>query len=503
MQENEFEKRVQQEMEEFRLRPSDAVWEKVEEQLRRKKKRRVVFFIFMLAGLSLLDYSGYFFTKNTSKQNFVQQDSHLIPDSEKSEPNNKQPVLPAIENAAANDPQPAINENQLSPAEEKGREKKRGNVLSKEKVIAAAKDIAGKHNEKVRAINSYEYAIARSAGRKNADRTKGDAQPVEHKTRQQNESVNYPVDKPGISQPVIAGNSLQDDSRITDQKNNNKVADQKVNEPIKADSIIIANSKTGEAIAATKKKQPGSKIKWGIDLSAGGSSGRNNAFSIFDMNKSLAMDYSSPGSATGGGGINNARISPSDVKAGSAFRAGLIAEIKISKRSSFISGLQYGYYSNKIQVGTYADTTVVVNNSYSQSVRFDAIYRGTSQKNYNNRFHFIQIPIQYQWQLNKGVKLPILWSIGASAGYLLATNGLVYDTTASGIYYRDNAAFNKFQLNLTTGFSLRFGSKSKVQWSLGPELSLGMNKLMKDDYTKKQYPMYGGITGRVFFQKKK
>ena len=39
MQENEFEKRVQKKMEEFRLRPSDVVWERVEEELRKKKKR--------------------------------------------------------------------------------------------------------------------------------------------------------------------------------------------------------------------------------------------------------------------------------------------------------------------------------------------------------------------------------------------------------------------------------------------------------------------------------
>ena len=46
MQENEFEKRIQEEMGEFRLRPSETVWEKVEEQLKKKKRRRVVFFIF-------------------------------------------------------------------------------------------------------------------------------------------------------------------------------------------------------------------------------------------------------------------------------------------------------------------------------------------------------------------------------------------------------------------------------------------------------------------------
>ena len=60
MQENEFEKRLQEEMEEFRLRPSEDVWNKIEDELKKKKRRRVVFFIFLLAGLSLIGYSGYF-----------------------------------------------------------------------------------------------------------------------------------------------------------------------------------------------------------------------------------------------------------------------------------------------------------------------------------------------------------------------------------------------------------------------------------------------------------
>ena len=506
MQENEFEKRMQNEMGEFRLRPSDAVWEKVEEQLKKKKRRRVVFFIFMLAGLSLLGYSGYFFTKTNSKQNLVHQDDNYLPDHKKSEPVNEQQVLPAIESKTAKD-QPVINEHQLFQTKEETRKQKAGDILSSEKVIAIENDVAGKHKEGTKKISSDRYAIAKSAGKRNADIVKSTIQQAETEKTQNDKSLNYPAGKANKSQQDIAKNNLQDDSRITDQKEDNNVVDQKVNEPTRADSITTANSKADEAIAATKKKQLASKIKWGIDLSAGRSSSRNNAFSIFDIfdaNKSLAMDYNSPGSATGGGGLNNnARISPSNVKAGPAFRAGLIAEIKVSKRSSVSSGLQYGYYSNKIQVGAYTDTTVVVNNSYSQAARFDAIYRGTSQKNYTNRFHFIQLPIQYQLQLNKGVKLPVLWSVGASAGYLLSTNGLVYDTTAGGIYYRDNAAFNKFQFNLQSGFSFRLGNKGKVQWSLGPELSLSMNKLNKDDYSKKQYLLYGGMTGRLFFQKKK
>jgi hypothetical protein len=105
-------------------------------------------------------------------------------------------------------------------------------------------------------------------------------------------------------------------------------------------------------------------------------------------------------------------------------------------------------------------------------------------------------------QLNKGVKTPLLWNAGVSAGYLLTTNALVYDTAAGGIYYRDKDGFSKMHLNINTGFAFRFGN-NKIQYSIGPELSMDMRRLMKDATQPKQYFLYGGLTGRVLFTKKK
>src|SRR5688572_13857424 len=85
MQENEFEKRLQEEMGEFRLRPSDDVWSKIDVQLRKKKRRRVVFFIFLIAGLSLVGYSGYDLL-TPKKQTLTEQ---KVTKTEKNFPENK------------------------------------------------------------------------------------------------------------------------------------------------------------------------------------------------------------------------------------------------------------------------------------------------------------------------------------------------------------------------------------------------------------------------------
>ena len=65
MPESEFEKQVQEELGQLRLRPSEEVWQNVEKELRKKKRIRIVFLIFLLAGLALLSYPGYQFFKQS------------------------------------------------------------------------------------------------------------------------------------------------------------------------------------------------------------------------------------------------------------------------------------------------------------------------------------------------------------------------------------------------------------------------------------------------------
>jgi hypothetical protein len=56
MLENNFEKNVEHQLEVFKVKPSDEVWQKVEERIREKKKRRIFFIIVLFGGLALLGY---------------------------------------------------------------------------------------------------------------------------------------------------------------------------------------------------------------------------------------------------------------------------------------------------------------------------------------------------------------------------------------------------------------------------------------------------------------
>ena len=508
MQENKFENQVQQQMEELRIRPSEAVWENVEGELQKKKKRRIVFYLFLLAGLSLLGYSGYF-VYNNSKSNLVQQTITVPHDNDKPIKENEE--LPSIENSTSKLLQPP-NENQLSvEAKNNLQQYDKVNQLTNEEKsnLSATSDIVLKERkittkEKI-VVNRQEKAISNLTTKKplpvetiNEDNVVVNNKPVktpEKPSPKNGDKEKTIINKTEISPPAVAEIKLNDDKKLPSLDNNILIKKDSLSE-----EITVINK---EIPAAKIKLKQVPKIKWGIDMSVGISSYKDNIFSIYGVQKSIMMDnISSPVSGGGNNPLSSTR-SPSSIQSSPAFRIGIVGEMKLSRRSSIASGLRYAYYSNRIQVGTYADTVFTLNTSFSQASRVQAVYRGTYQKNYNNHFHFIQLPVQYQLQLNKGIKVPISWNAGVSIGYLFSTNSLVYDTTAGGIYYRSKDAFNKVQFNLNTGFSFRFGNKGKMQWSLGPELSLGLNKLMKTDFTNKQYLLYSGITGRIFFAKKK
>src|SRR5689334_14478436 len=75
MAENEFEKNVRREMDEFKVHPSEEVWSSIEKKIREnKRKRRIVFFVlFSVIALIMGGYAIYNFpgqkTKSQAKDN--------------------------------------------------------------------------------------------------------------------------------------------------------------------------------------------------------------------------------------------------------------------------------------------------------------------------------------------------------------------------------------------------------------------------------------------------
>lgn len=492
MPESEFDKQVQQEMEGLRLRPSAAVWENVEKELRRKKRRRYIVFFWLLAGLGLLGYSGYFLTQkgkptlaeSSGKNKAVQQPAQSTtipsaPSTTNPTTDNTNPVDQNIqlkENTTVTATQPA------TAAPDNSEELNSNKTIKKRKVGSVDQPSAG--------INHLT-----SAGK-----------------RKKNNRTELPVAESGIKKDTNTPEAKETESKTTDITAQTPSVTSQDSVKAKADSAVAA-APPAETKAPVVKKQSSSKIKWSLDLGVGGSGPISSPFLIGDPDKSNRTSYDqngmyspSPGSPlvtppiNYGGPIYYPR---SDIKPGPAFRIGILGEWAISKRSSIVSGLQYQYQSNNTRTGYYMDTSLVFNNNAAQQVSVRSLYQGMQQKTFTNRFHYLQIPVTFQWQVNKGKKIPILLNAGLSAGYLLTTNALVYDSLQGGIYYHDKHAFNRFMFSFNTGLAFRFGNNKAIQWSIGPEVSMGLRSQVKEGYDKKQYPLYLGIQARLYWPKKK
>ena len=479
MQENEFEKRLREEMGEFRLRPSEVVWDKIEDELKKKKRRRVVFYIFMLAGLSLLGYSGYYLL-TPGKQILSEQKpanaNELIHKDQKPGQNDveSQNAIPGVENIKPQN-ETKNTEQIISPAritptagsgEQIGVKKQRANKRTVEMQMTDKPTLADKN--------------ITAAG---------------ETTILQSDKDSKPVMAPDVipAPPLAIENNKVDKELPSENKQVNAG---------KPDSATATNEKQEQKLAV-EGQQLKKKIRWGLDLSVGMSQINNKALSFSGVSQRADALYSNVPNA----GVSSTR-GGSETLRGIAFKVGIVGELSITKKSSVTAGLGYAYYSNEIKTGAHKDSSFVLNTMTAQAINLDSYYQGSQVNNqgsqvidYTNHYHFVQLPIGYQLQLNKGVKVPILWSIGLTPAYLFSTNALTYDTASGGIYYKNKDAFNRFHFNLNTGLAFRFGKANKLQWSLGPELSMDMTPLAKDA-GQNRYFMYGGITGRLFFKKK-
>ena len=108
----------------------------------------------------------------------------------------------------------------------------------------------------------------------------------------------------------------------------------------------------------------------------------------------------------------------------------------ITPHVSLLSGLNYTYYSNTLQINT---QTSFVNANYS-----------TNFDQYRNNFHFLDLPVLLEYQLNENNKLPLRVSAGVTFSRLLISDAV---ELKNGYFVRDGSLLNKTQVGIGAGFS--------------------------------------------------
>lgn len=526
MQENEFEKRVQERMDEFRLHPSPSVWSNVERELSAKRKRRVIYVVLLLAGLGLLGYSGYTFFSHDSRPNLVHENT---------QPLQKQPASPG--QTPANTTSPGATQSNLNTPENQGNVSPTSNPATTEITTSRPavdnpvaplsqdnrldKPATVKQKPQGKPQDIPVLSQQKPATRNNNSRTKQLQEP-------ETKNVAAIDQEKRNNSPVITPDLPVNDAVITDKPKNNITADNVVtqnavakndsstsassvenrlpgNDLVVNDTTLTPGTDTTQAVADAKpKKNP--KIRWKAEVSGGWAFSQNKilSFNAAASNADYVMYYSTPAPQAGSSGSGRIIRSPSPVRSAPAFKVGLVGEMPLTDKSSLSFGLRYAMMSERLEIGTFQDTVYRSSSFQSSNSAINGAYGGAKQKRYSGRYHFLELPVLYHLQLNRGKKVPISWNGGLSVSYMLGTNALVYDTAGGGIYYRNSDLFNKLHLNLLTGVFFRFGAADKWQWSIGPEFSMDLRRLMKQDpFTEKRYLMYGGVTARFMLPRKK
>jgi Outer membrane protein beta-barrel domain len=530
MSDHNFEKQVQQKLDELKVPPADKVWSSIEVRIRKDKRRRRSL---ILLPLVLLLIGGAFYY--TAMQTGI-SDSKLVQKSSSSKNADNKNKSTSEKIVTTKDQSPRTNIDEKSStsntprAESSAANPDRNETTPGKEIVT---ENSGKSNAEITSKPKTSNAgtlpeVNRSSSQKNENvvatkrRSQERSTAVKENVEKSPTAISERVsdEKQLIEEVVDVNKDRVKDNIPTDSAAGKEITTVNANVTTGMDSTanISAQASTDSSSAigksadkAPKKVKASSRLKWGATLSIGASSMVEGGIldggllgGIIGEEKALVADVAfnaNPNSAPNNG-APPVSYKPSAIGRGLSFSIGSFIQKGISRRFSVSTGLQYSFYSTHIRVGNRVDSFLSLQNAFgSTSVgRYYTSAPVQTTSKYTNRFHFVEVPLSAHVQLNKGNKLPILWNAGVSLSYLVATNALHFDSR-TGVYYRDNSLFNKLQSNLSTGLTISLGSKSAMPVHIGPQFQWGLTSLLKDDVSDKKRLSYFGLGAKFFLNK--
>jgi len=492
MSTHDFEKQVQQKMDELRFNPSEAVWDEVEKQIRERKERRRLLvwwwtLPFLVAG-SIGVYS--IFPKK-----------HERPGGR----TGVVTVAPGMTNNGVTNNKTNNNTNEQPPAKN-GQEPVAGGgrpgdvaVTTTAPATTMATTPANSNGQQLHAINGHSTGFT--------DMVAG------HAVTKEKKNMQMPV-MPVTTGDVVIAEPVQPEGGGVVTAEEEKAA-LKRSWPQAMGLPLIAVRPSAEKVfaaaaadsAAQKAKHPDTKKKmeWVGTLQAGVTGISSGLFSIPQStsayDQSSNASFSSPINGNGGTtGQPTVSGSPSNVKPGFAFSGGLSLRRYMSDVFSLEAGLRYSYSSTSIQVGQKRDNTAAIQLALPAPAYYTNTLAATrTGYTYTNQYHFIEIPLRAQ--LLCGPQSPLSFNTGLSIGRLLASNALQYDAS-NNVYYKDNSFFNKTQLTLSAGADIRLWRKKAMPVEIGPRLQYGLTNLFKENIYGSRHLLFAGMEVRLSFPKK-
>jgi len=517
MPENEFEKQVQQKMNELKFVPSEAAWERVEKQIANKKKRRRALLWLPLLLLLLGGTAGYYYMNQKTAQNehdlaakpapVNDEKKRLATENEKTgtKTNNKDALVQESTNVDRIPHNSPSSKKLIAPWEKSNPTnltstqtflnksnlrlitKKTTPLKDQEAATAPAfrlKKVADAGKQPVHKIN-----IAQKDSELEKENIQANGNPVTTETTLNNaikktSTDNEEKDLAGTPDPGIAvGIQFQVSNDSTNIAKHSGIDSIK---NIRHDSVAHTAAKQ----ASQSKRE---KIEWGLHLDAGFSTITSGFPGFFVKRVNTGAYSATPGNPGSSGNLNNGNssyTSPSDIKSHFSWSAGITVRKSIGKTWRLNSGLNYSMYATGIALGS----------KVTDSVGLDkAVYRNGRSGTYTNRFHFIELPLTIEKQLGHRSRFSI--NGGLAFSLLAASNQLHFDQQTN-LYYTDNSLINKTQWSLLAGLNYRILQK-KIQVETGPLLNYHLGNTFNKDIYGNGHWFFAGLRATVFFGERK
>jgi hypothetical protein len=437
MQNSEFEKSVQRQMDELKISPSPGLWDKIEPKLPAPgRHRRWLAFLLLLAFLtagSIYTWRHFGADKNANSNNFSKATRAMHGGGQGAKQKNKLDSRGMNTNlkASTNPKSATENDHGLVP-KDNGVPTKPGAMVS------------------VPEENNNESSGYRRKSRQETHPSKTIVKTFSPTTENGDKAVTGLETTTLVSSdPPVGADTTSLATSIPDTLTAS-------NPP---STVKIVTDTTGHVPGRKPDVTPRSNHSWkyGLHLGAGLSTVKN---SLFGKSPIFA---DTQGSLSTGSSGNMPAAAPQNPKPAISFEGGFYLKKQLSKRWSLTTGLNYAYLSNTIHTGMRVDTNAIVTFS-TRSLAAGNYFRTGTGTRYRNKFHILDMPLLFSY--NFPGKFPLSAEFGSTISYLLKSNAIVYNRSIGG-YITDVDVFNKMLLSLDAGAAINL-----KQWT-GYPVNLG------------------------------
>jgi hypothetical protein len=461
MQENEFEKRVREQMDEFSLVPNEAVWKQVEARISGEKKRRLLFWF--VGALLLVGGITWWMIEspdNVTRDVSIAKSKPAIITSNITEQqiNDTNKIVGSIS---------ALTKRSVDDNENANKNKQTYTTI-KTDVRSSVNNETPSGNETERVLESKTPVAASSS------------KPSKLSSVIENESKEIALHKYYKSAEQLKADSLQ--RALARNKNTASVDTLKV-------ASVIAGMKPLEH-------------KWKLGIAAfGGVSGNTNGIDLISAKSvQAAAFYSFSSASPSTSGAVPVVIPKLTYKRSASYGFGMFAQRQIGKRTAISLGVDYHYFSSKSIVGNRVDSSLnLYDTALQKQTTVQSFYKVGQSTLFSNKYNLIQLPVNLLFRLNKNSSKPLLFSFGLSPSFLIASKAL-YVNRYQGIYYEEKQQFKNFLLFGQSGLLFTPVDSKKYQLSLGPVVQYDFNSMSKWQTQASKHLTFMGIKSNITFK---